>query len=101
MVNLSALRLRSGREIEQEYLSVLWDGRFYFSSAYSTRQAENHSIALNHHLVLPLPDPPLLTLLLQSWQNHMIIFQHEVDLGELRTRPATRKKVEVRQGEIL
>lgn len=101
MVNLSALRLRSGREFDQEYLSVLWDGRFYFSSAYSTRQAENHSIALDHSLVLPLPDPPSLTLLLQAWQNHMIVFQHEVDLGELRTRPASRKKVEVRQGEIL
>ena len=31
----------------------------------------------------------------------MIAFQHEVDILELRTRSATKKKTEVRQGEIL
>jgi hypothetical protein len=101
LVNLSHLRLRSAREIEGDYVSVLWQGRFYFSNTFSTRAAEQHSIVLNHNLVLPLPDPPTLTLLLQSWEKHMIVFQHEVDLNELRTRPATRKKLEVRQGEIL
>lgn len=81
-------------------MSVLWQGRFYFANAFARTPAQ-HSVVLNHNLVLPLPDPPALALLLQAWQNHMIVFQHEVDLNELRTRAATRKKVEMRQGEIL
>ena len=97
-MNLSHLRLRSSREINADYISVLWEGRFYFTNVYSTRNAQQHSILINHSLVLPLNDPPCLALLLQTWQNHMIVFQHEVDLAELRTRPAVRKKVEVRQG---
>ncbi len=80
---------------------MLWQGRFYFSNVYSTRNAEQHSILINHSLVLPLNDPPCLALRLQAWEKHMVVFQHEVELAELRTRAAVRKKVEVRQGEIL
>jgi hypothetical protein len=31
----------------------------------------------------------------------MILFQHEVDVGELRSRRSARKRHEIRQGEIL
>jgi hypothetical protein len=31
----------------------------------------------------------------------MVIFEQDVDLSELKSRHATRKKVELRQGEIL
>lgn len=31
----------------------------------------------------------------------MILFEHSIDISELNTRKATRKKIEVRQGEIL
>jgi hypothetical protein len=39
-----------------------------------------------------------LSLSIQAWENHMIVFQHEVDMLELTTRIATRKKIEIRQG---
>lgn len=101
LINLSHLHLRSLRDMQDNYVSVHWDDRFYFSNAYHSSQAQNYSITLNHNIVLPLNDSPTLTLPLQAWENHMIMFQHEVDLAELKTRSATRKKVEIRQGEIL
>mgnify|MGYP003431786130 CR=1 FL=1 len=101
LVNLSHLHLRSLRDITDNYVSVHWDDRFYFSNAYNSSQAQQYSITLNHNIVLPLSDSSTLSLQLQAWENHMIIFQHQVDLGELKTRTATRKRVEIRQGEIL
>lgn len=101
LVNLSHLHLRSLRDISDNYVSVHWDGRFYFSNAYNSSQAQQYSITLNHNIVLPISASSVLSLQLQAWENHMIIFQHQVDLGELKTRTATRKRVEIRQGEIL
>lgn len=101
LINLSHLHLRSVRDIDNNYISIHWDDRFYFSNTYHSSQVDNYSITLNHNIVLPLSDSSSLSLTLQAWENHMIIFQHEVDLAELKTRWATRKKVEIRQGEIL
>ena len=38
---------------------------------------------------------------LQRWQNHMILFTHEVDLSDLKTRTSTKKTLETRANEIL
>lgn len=61
----------------------------------------NFSIPLNSSLLLPVDQLPYHSIMLQLWQNHMIVFEHQVDIAELNTRDATRKKIEIRQGEIL
>ena len=52
LINLSHLHLRSLREISDNYISIHWDDRFYFSNAYSTSDAVQYSITLNHNLIL-------------------------------------------------
>jgi hypothetical protein len=54
IVNLSHLHLRSLRDIDSNYISIRWEGVFYFSNAYSSSEAVQYSITLNHNIVLPL-----------------------------------------------
>ena len=53
---------------------------------------------MNHSILIPIQEPLLENILMQVWENHMIVFEHSVDISELNTRNATRKKLETRQG---
>ena len=69
----------------------------YFSSV-----MDANASVISDDVVVPLNSPDLPEFIeLQRWQNHMVLFTHEVDLSDLKTRATTKKKLETKSGEIL
>ena len=68
----------------------------HFSSSFSPK-----SQTLTDDIIVPLPKKMPTHISLQRWQNHMILFNHSIDISELKTRKSTKKKHETKHGEIL
>ena len=69
----------------------------YFSSV-----IDANVTTLADDLIIPVESESIPDFIeMQRWQNHMIMFVHEIDLSDLKTRSTTKKKYEVKAGEIL
>jgi hypothetical protein len=53
-VTFLRLQLRTLRLIEDEYLSLLWRGTFYFTRSYRNAALDTFSIGIGHTVVLPV-----------------------------------------------
>lgn len=76
------------------YFSFALGDRRYFSSCITSNRP-----IISDDIIIPIVDGELPEfLVLDRWQNHMIMLSHEIDITELRTRTTTKKKHETKAG---
>ena len=64
----------------------------YFSSIF-----DNKSHKINDDIFIPLEMQPPEVLLLQRWENHMVMFTYELNLEEFKSRRTIKKIYETHQ----
>lgn len=99
LIKLQAIEYRTPHSAGQRpvYFSFSTGDRMHFSSCIDPSQTVLADDLLIPVLTEELPD----CLYLQRWENHMIMFDHEVSISELRSRSATKKCYETKAGEML
>lgn len=96
-IRVARVEILHNNGIEESYFSVTHRDKQYFSSVFTRESAD-----LGDDLLIELEDGSLPEdLTLQRWENCMMVFSFELEVGELRNRSLLKKRVETRQEEVV
>ena len=94
LIKLQNLEVRNKQRYEYSYYSfTLANDHHFFSSCF-----DETSTHLSDDIIIPIGNNAPEFLELHRWENHFIMFTHEIDISDLKARITVKKKQETKSG---